>query len=451
MKQTHKVSKFKVLASFGAVSLLSACGTQPPAPVEAGYKSSSPFYASSGHSKGSYTQVEEEPSLLDSYMSSYVEEIAQNYYVQQGDTAQTIASRYGVSESTLLSKNNLPNGAILAVGQRLSIPSSEVDSTPDTHVATKRPVNYSLTRDTDEGIVKNIPETVANTVERPQVQTGEEALTQEAVNSALAVLNSTSGSINRDDEVVDYSNTDFDNTIEPSAGKATPPTLPVNSKVSSVSASTHLTHTVSSGENIFRIGLKYGVSQFDIMAANDIAKPESLKVGQVLVIPSKGDVNIQAEQSTVVASPAVLKSTALYDASQFPYANRTYTGKGLIWPVEGDLVKNFGQASEGVNNTGINIALPQGAPVLAADDGQVIYADSGLANFGNLILVKHSTGLVTAYAHNERNLVKRHDTVKKGDVIALVGTTGGVATPQLHFEVRKNARAINPIQVLPRR
>lgn len=412
--------------------ILSACGTQAPAPIEIGFKDSEPMYKSSYDEYVEAKQAaEKEPSVLDSYMSSYVEEIAQNYYVQQGDSASSIATRYGVSEGALLAKNNLPNGTILAVGQRITIPSSETDIAPNVTMAEKRPVTYSLTRDTDEGLAKSIP-TETKMVERPVVQNSEEALTQEAVQSALSVLN--------DDSM---------NRIEPSAGNATPPTK--TAVAPTPAPQPQIKHVVKSGENIYRIGLKYGISQFDIMAENDIAKPESLRVGQVLMIPSKGDVNIGAEKSTVVAKPALAKPTPLYDAKQFPYANRSYSGKGLIWPVEGHVVKSFGHGGEGVNNTGINIALAQGAPVLAADDGQVIYADSGLANYGNLILVKHKSGLVTAYAHNDRNLVKRHDKVSKGDVIALMGTSGGVAAPQLHFEVRKNARAINPIQVLPKK
>ena len=124
------------------------------------------------------------------------------------------------------------------------------------------------------------------------------------------------------------------------------------------------------------------------------------------------------------------------------------TGKGFQWPVKGHVISGFGNKSKGLRNDGINIAAPRGAPVVAAENGVVVYAGNELRGFGNLVLIKHTDGWVSAYAHNDRLVVKRGDKVQKGQRIALVGSSGGVTTPQLHFELRKGKRARDPRKYL---
>lgn len=125
--------------------------------------------------------------------------------------------------------------------------------------------------------------------------------------------------------------------------------------------------------------------------------------------------------------------------------------KGLVWPVHGGtIVKKFGDDGNGVARTGINIAVPNGTSVLASEDGTVLYADDGLKIYGKMVLIRHDNGMVSAYAHNGYLLVKKNERVKKGQVIALSGATGNVDCPQLHFELRQHASAIDPMRVLPR-
>ena len=112
------------------------------------------------------------------------------------------------------------------------------------------------------------------------------------------------------------------------------------------------------------------------------------------------------------------------------------------------MLSSFGAKAKGLYNDGINISASRGTPVLAAENGVVAYAGNELRGFGNLLLIKHSGGWVTAYAHNETLLVRRGQKVKKGQVIAKVGSTGAVSSPQLHFELRKGKRAINPEKYL---
>jgi len=123
-------------------------------------------------------------------------------------------------------------------------------------------------------------------------------------------------------------------------------------------------------------------------------------------------------------------------------------GERFLWPVKGQVISNFGPKKGGLNNDGINIAAPAGTSVIAADNGVVAYAGNELRGFGNLLLIRHADGWVTAYAHNEKLLVKRGEKVKRGQAIAQIGSTGSVSAPQLHFEIRKGTDPVDPLKYL---
>src|SRR5437867_4970652 len=118
------------------------------------------------------------------------------------------------------------------------------------------------------------------------------------------------------------------------------------------------------------------------------------------------------------------------------------------WPANGRVIAGFGPTTNGQQNDGINIALPENTPVKSAEDGVVAYAGNELKGYGNLVLVRHPNGYVTAYAHTKELLVKRGDQVKRGQVIARSGQTGNVNAPQLHFEIRKGASPLDPTRFL---
>ena len=120
----------------------------------------------------------------------------------------------------------------------------------------------------------------------------------------------------------------------------------------------------------------------------------------------------------------------------------------FTWPVRGQVLTRFGPTGRGLHNDGINIAAPKGASVVAAEAGIVAYAGNELRGFGNLLLIKHADGWVTAYAHNEQLLVRRGDRIRRGQPIARVGQTGNVGEPQLHFELRRGTRAVDPTEHL---
>ena len=118
------------------------------------------------------------------------------------------------------------------------------------------------------------------------------------------------------------------------------------------------------------------------------------------------------------------------------------------WPVRGRVITAYGAKTNGKANDGINLAVPEGTPVKAADDGVVAYSGNELKGYGNLVLIRHSNGYVTAYAHASELMVKRGDTIKRGQVIAKSGQSGEVASPQLHFEIRKGSSPVDPLQFL---
>ena len=124
-----------------------------------------------------------------------------------------------------------------------------------------------------------------------------------------------------------------------------------------------------------------------------------------------------------------------------PAAHR---GGTFLWPVRGHVLENYGAGPDGTHNDGINIAAPRGAPVQAADAGTVAYAGNELRGYGNLILIKHSNGWISAYAHCDLILVKTGQKVARGQVIARVGSTGNVSAPQLHFELRRGKQPVDP-------
>ena len=215
-------------------------------------------------------------------------------------------------------------------------------------------------------------------------------------------------------------------------------------------------HTVRRGDTLSAIARDYGTDTFVLARANRLGPPYTIYVGQKLTIPTAGTV---ARRAATASKPsAAPRPSTAKKASPSP-APRVVLRKprpstvvpkppaasgGFIWPVKGRVISAFGSKTKGLQNDGINIAASRGSPVHAAQNGVVAYAGNELRGFGNLVLIKHSGGWITAYAHNGSVLVKRGGRVRKGQKIATVGSTGSVSTPQLHFELRKGKRAVDP-------
>lgn len=218
-------------------------------------------------------------------------------------------------------------------------------------------------------------------------------------------------------------------------------------------------HVVRRGDTLYSLSRRYGVDVNTLAANNDIEPPYTLIVGQRLNIggrnsrPTTFARNAPPAQTyrpvTTVASAAPVTSVSSSNITNTPKTTPApkvskYRKTKFSWPVKGNICSRYGTIGKGRANDGINIRAPLGTAVKAADKGAVAYAGNELKGFGNLILVRHDDGWITAYAHNEKLLVKKGQRVAKGEKIATVGTTGGVNSPQLHFEIRAGKNPVDP-------
>jgi lipoprotein NlpD len=195
-------------------------------------------------------------------------------------------------------------------------------------------------------------------------------------------------------------------------------------------------HRVQAGENLYRIGKAYGIGVQQLAHVNHLADPSRLEVGQRLFIPGA-----RRELPVVVITP---RATDAHPPLRGPTAPHPV----FVWPVAGGTVTSgFGRRGRSFHD-GIDIKAPAGAAVLAAQDGEVVYSDV-LRGYGNVIILRHAHGFATVYAHNQRNRLRQGARVRRGDVIGTVGTSGHTSGSSLHFEVRQDNVARDPLYFLP--
>lgn len=239
------------------------------------------------------------------------------------------------------------------------------------------------------------------------------------------------------------------------------------------------THVVAPGETLYSLSRRYDIAMSEIARANMLEPPYTLAIGQKLRIPDGGTpasekvtrrgqrkpAAREAEPAVItVAGRTVVVPAAKPDIPTVPargtkappvpsklLADLGPAPRRFVWPVQGKVISPYGPKGQGLHNDGINIAAPRGAPVRAAADGIVVYAGDELKGYGTMVLIRHGGNILTAYAHNEAVLVRRGARVRQGQVIARVGSTGNVARPQLHFEVRRGRAAIDPMSRLAKR
>jgi murein DD-endopeptidase MepM/ murein hydrolase activator NlpD len=222
-------------------------------------------------------------------------------------------------------------------------------------------------------------------------------------------------------------------------------------------------HVVAAGDTLGKIARHYHKPVSEIIKANNIQANATLNVGDRLVIPgaaapaakpsaaapAKPAVSAVVNQNEPAQSASVVTPAPdSLDKDAAKLAEGTGALPKFRWPANGRIIAGYGPTTNGQQNDGINIALPENTPVKAAEDGVVAYAGNELKGYGNLVLVRHPNGYVTAYAHAKELLVKRGDQVKRGQVIARSGQTGNVNAPQLHFEIRKGASPLDPTRFL---
>ncbi|WXL27216.1 peptidoglycan DD-metalloendopeptidase family protein [Ectopseudomonas mendocina] len=231
-------------------------------------------------------------------------------------------------------------------------------------------------------------------------------------------------------------------------------------------------YRVQRGDTLYSIAFRYGWDWKALAVRNKIYAPYTIKVGQIIRFDG------QPGTSTVVANAPTPRTTTASASASTSSVNRSSTpvsgasvqaspgatrqtsapvtalpasqksASGWIWPTNGQVISRF--SSNGSLNKGIDISGELGQPVLAASDGSVVYAGSGLRGYGELVIIKHSDTYVSAYGHNRRLLVQEGQRVKAGQTIAEMGSTG-TDRVKLHFEVRRQGKPVDPLQYLPRR
>jgi murein DD-endopeptidase MepM/ murein hydrolase activator NlpD len=332
------------------------------------------------------------------------------YVVVPGDTLTRIARHNGTTVAALAALNGLVPPYIIKVGQRLTLPGSS-------------PIQTAAAA----GVPPATSAAAGDMVQFPPAEPAPPVPAAGSVKVATEALSAPSGA----------STTPATQASEPTASQsatAPPPVLLQPTKPTSKSTSTAPASSSEPAASAAATGT-------DVPAAT---APAATSTSNTLASNTAGAPSAAAPST---AAPTTGGATPLVPPPQAPaeVAAPAPRGSGkFLWPVNGKVVSVFGLKDGGQHNDGINIAAPLGTPVRAAENGVVVYAGNELRGFGNLLLIRHADGWVSAYAHCDALLVKRGDQVKRGQVIARVGQTGAVSSPQLHFELRKSGQAVDP-------
>lgn len=339
--------------------------------------------------------------------------------VRDGETISGLAAHYKVPADVIMKVNGLSPTKGLKSGQKIVIPAYAYSSKAEPKVADAKPA-----KDGKHDLPATAPDKVAVLPQQPKLKEGKAAA---QVDTSVA---------------------------------ASQPKEPKPTQVAKATGAPG-TYTVQSGDTMSSIARKTGVGVVALKQANGM-KDGLLKIGQTLKVPAGGTATVASVKpakvdpvTTATTQPAAKTTPSETLASYTPpkkdakviqqaedddavAPDATGIGK-MRWPVRGRVISGFGSGKDGVD-----IAVPSGTPIKAAENGVVIYAGDGLKEFGNTVLVRHENGLVTVYGHASSIEVQRGQKVKRGQEIALSGMSGTTDSPKLHFEVRKNSAPVDP-------
>ncbi len=327
-----------------------------------------------------------------------------SYSVVSGDTVAGLSRRFGVPMNELVRLNRLRSPFTIYVGQTLRLPFSTMapeSDVPQTQLAaTFNPPPVPMPRPPSQS---QPSQSNGNTAQQPAIQ-----------QSSL------------------------------------PPVLGANSALRappSVTAPSTSPHDQIPSQPIRQTAVVDPGPVVQITPSASVAAVPPLPVGRPVVARAESPINTVSEntQAVVADERAGTDSVA---GGRLPTIPPRANSSRFAWPVDGRVISSFGPKTEGLRNDGINIAAPRGTAIRAAENGVVVYASDGLKAFGNLLLIRHADGWVSAYAHAERLLVRRGDTVTRGQTVGTVGSTGDVTQPQLHFQLRRQDKPVDPNPLL---
>jgi murein DD-endopeptidase MepM/ murein hydrolase activator NlpD len=372
--------------------------------------------------------------------------------VQPGDDVNGIAQRYGVSRDALIAINHLQPPYHLVLGQHLTLPRAMANSTNNSN-PNPRPNRYRVQPgDTLPGIARRFgvdPSTLAvtNFLKPPyRLRTGDILVLPAPVQTAMLSPRPSAPSPN-----LPPSSAPAPHRSDVGRPFTLPPAPPAPDIISAPTVRAVPTPRITSAplpEPVTAKPPPKTATPIPDATANLAAPLPSARVPSVSPPAPPPETHVAM---VTPPSPPVRKATPPVETSpphEAPPREAPAPASGgpsaFSWPVRGTVLSGFGPGANGTQNDGINIAAPLGTPIRAAKDGEVAYVGNELRGYGNLVLLKHPDGWMTAYAHCDALLVKVHDHVRRGQMIARVGKTGAVGEPQLHFELRRGTRPVNP-------
>jgi murein DD-endopeptidase MepM/ murein hydrolase activator NlpD len=350
--------------------------------------------------------------------------------VQPGDTVYAIARRSSAPIRAIIEANNLQPPFVLRPGQTLVVPH------PQTHLVKPGETVYGIAR---QNGVEAAALVKANDIAPPyKILVGQLLILPGQAESAPAAAQPASPvEIQRVEQLPPQPGAAAVAAQGPAAGGAAPP-APMAQQARGPQA-------VSQPQMVSQAESRRGVVAMPLAPPSAAATPAASSAAGPSVPTAGASQPVSDETGAGAMPPSGSKLAALPPAEAPAIAH----GSGrFLWPLQGKIISGFGPKEGGLFNDGINIAAAPGTKVVAADDGVVAYAGNEIRGFGNLVLIKHANGWMTAYAHNETLLVKRGEHVTRGQVIARTGSSGSVSTPQLHFEVRKDSHPVDPLKYL---